>query len=644
MSRRSVGGEAGSIVLRSPAFPVARPATRLVLATVLVALVSSWSSPAPAQQKPSSTVRSSSTTTRPSSTTARPVSTTANVAPSTSGTGATGSSATGSSIGGSTPTGSGGTGLGTVGSGPAGTELPIDNAPQSFPAALVAPVPASEVPVERSVTDLYVPPTTEPDTPQVVVQFRSPFTLPRRPYRVSVLAGDPNGQRLRASLTASGTPDGSGSIPVTGKLEKGDGRGPWQPVGNGTTPVQFVPSGLAIITLPLPEVPAGGAIWAEVETGTDGKLVTVTPPYALDSLLGRPADGLLPATPFGQVVDATGTVTDEVVPLSGGPTLSVANQTLRLSSTERPPDTVAGQPVQQVLDYVRIAPDYNRRAVLTHYIVVNRTDGTVRLLDGYSVPPADRTDQPGWLIDGVTSGSAAGPATISFDLPALAAALGMELGPTTSAFGVRRELVLADGRRVAADAVMGTLGWFDPGFVAATPAAPGGATAQVQDTEPTGDRRTIALVVAGVAVLGALLVGVALLVRRRRAVPGEVGDDAADELDALAAEQSAERRSRRDVSAGAGPGPSSTSEQPVVVAPGMVTDEQPAVGATSESGEVIAGTAQAPGPADRADLPAAAGEPAIGKVDPQGALDALEDDFADLSARLKRLGGDPSIG
>ena len=411
---------------------------------------------------------------------------------------------------------------------------------QLFPAPLVGAVPAAEVPVERQMTNLYMTASTEPARPQVVVQFKAPFALPARQWRVSVVVGDPGGAQLRASLVYNGAGVVSwkaekAPMPPTGAAW--NYQPVWSTIEANDTDARFSASGMAVVALPLAQAPEGQAVWAEVETGNDGRQLTVSPYYSRAAMFGEVPMGQLPSAGVGAVTDADGNHSGQFVSLPAGPVLSLENKAIKVRFAETEPTMVAGQKVTKAYDFIRIAPTFNKRAVVTDVAFIDRTAGEIKLLDGFSVPPLDKSDGGRWLASGLAPGAPSGPATLQLDLAGVAQALGFEWSPSASGLGVRREYVLDDGRHVVGEAVLATVSWLGADQVAGLDQASVPDSPPVQPLLDQAQDATApqSLTLIGLAVVAAVLVlaSVALTVRRRRR---RARGDAADQLTALASE------------------------------------------------------------------------------------------------------------
>ncbi len=578
----------------------------------------------------------SSTTTKPVTTTAKPTSTTAKPTSTTYATTTT-----------AAPT--------TTTTEPETTEapaLPRGAGAAPFPAGTVGTVPYADLPAERSMAAVYVTEGGDARSVPVAVQFRKPFELPRKPYRLSVIFGDPTGPQVRASLTTNGGPT------PTGKVEKRAGDGAeWTFIA--TTTVAFDKSGLATITYPL-EIAPKGVAWAEVEEGGSDDL-TQTPYFAPDALVGKAVGGALVSANVGQAIGADGAVVGAPTGLPSPPLLEVDNQTVELSFASGAPSAIGDHQVTATVATVEVAPSFTDFAVVSDGIRVDRTTGAINLIDRTVQPPVDKSSAEGWLVQGLPSGSPGAPATVTFDLRAVLAGLGIDasaIDATTGVgLGVRQEYALDDGSTVVGAPVLATTQWFGANapVPVASVTAPGSAPqgSLVDDQAGEGNRSIIVATVVAFIVLLAVL---ALLVRRRT----RARDDAADVLQTMAHEAEVARTDQvQAIRTGTVPavGSPAAADAPaapdaiVVAPPALVTVEDlEAAGAggspVDDQPEPVAGVvaAAAAGPTDAAS-PAAA-EPAepSGPRDPGGALAALDAEFAELQARLSRLSGGSSAG
>ena len=373
-----------------------------------------------------------------------------------------------------------------------------------FPVALVAPVPPVEGNPDTAITDLYVTDGASPDEPDVVVQFREPFEFAGTPYRVGVVIGDPTGTRLRTWLISNGP----GNLPF-GRVERFEA-GTWTELG--ATPVRFE-NGLMVITVPIAEATAtGGAIWAEIVENDAETPSHTTPYFSRDALFGTADAGTVPSAIFGRVFGLDGVAVEPIELPVGGTLVSIEDQ-IAVTYPDAPPTEVAGQPVTSAVDIIRIAPDYDDGAVLANFVRFDRTTGEVGLYDGFAPTPIDKSGDRSWLISSPPPREAG---VLVLDRSAIVAALGLPAEGANIALGVSREVVLEDGRFVAADGVLATDAWLDlaplsalPEVTTTTAAAPA-ATPQVDDARQ--DRLPL-LIGAGVGLVVLLLLVVG--VRRR---------------------------------------------------------------------------------------------------------------------------------
>jgi hypothetical protein len=177
-------------------------------------------------------------------------------------------------------------------------------------------------------------------------------------------------------------------------------------------------------------------------------------------------------------------------------------------------------------------------------VFVDRSGGDLKLLDGFTVPPADKTGAGQWIVAGLPPGDPGSPTTLRFDLAGIAASLGITMTPSATGFGVRREFLLADGRRVVAEGVLGTAGWFGPDAVAGLdqPTTPTGAPlGPLVEEHDEPSKLPVVLAVTGASLVLFAMVLIVVVRRRRRRARG----DAADRLDAIAEETAQHRAVRR---------------------------------------------------------------------------------------------------
>ena len=372
-----------------------------------------------------------------------------------------------------------------------------------FPASLVAPVPPVEGAPDTAITDLYVTDGATPEEPDVVVQFREPFTFAGTPYRVGVVIGDPNGTRLRTWLISNGPEN----LPY-GRVERFEA-GSWAELG--ATPVRFE-NGLMVITVPITEAPAGGAVWAEIVENDASTPSHTTPYFSRDALFGAADAGTVPSAVFGRVFGLDG-ISAEPVELPTGGTLVAVGDQIAVDYPDPPPSEVDGQEVTTAVDIVRIAPDYDGGAIIANFVRLDRTTGEVGLYDGFSPVPIDKSGDRSWLVAAPAPREAG---ALILDRAAIVTALGLPDDGAGIALGVSRELALEDGRLVTAEGVLATDAWLDLAPASALPevttttVAAGGETQQVDETRQ--DRLPL-LIGAGVGIVVLLLLVV--LLRRR---------------------------------------------------------------------------------------------------------------------------------
>lgn len=511
-----------------------------------------------------------------------------------------------------------------------------------FPGPLVAPIGTTGQPPELSIDSFYADSDDASGAVVFAVQFAEPFAEPSDSFRAAVVVGDPLGARVRASYVSV---DGRGA----GRVEQGTAQGDevtWTDAG--PTTASFDPSGLALITVPVNTVSPASGVWVEAAAGAYPNVqAVVSSVFSYDLLVGRGPAGTLAAGPWvtvtpgraGPAVGAFAPGSEKAAHqrLSGpGPTLSLINRGLTLTTSERPPAQVSGARVTQAVDYVRLAGGANQVAGgLMPSISVDRTTGVVQLLDA-SGAPVPGNGQP-WLVQGLPAGDPGAPTTLTFDLEAVATALGLPIGPTTTALGVERVLQLDGGRVAVAPAILGTQAWFDAASVE------GAGTVDSTSTS-TSARRPVVFAAIGLAAVLAIAVVVVLALRRRRSARRR---RELDEWDFVHPEgepvRPAEPRPEPVVAPVAAPEP---VVEPV---PERVPEPEPEPEPTRPP-EPVAEPSLAPEPEpslapepEPEPEPAPAPEPSMASRrtrSPAEALAALEAELDALGARVDRLGDD----
>ena len=352
--------------------------------------------------------------------------------------------------------------------------------------------------------------------------FAEPFTLPTKDYRVSVYVGDPNVEQTRVSYLAG---------QADGLVEKGDGT-TWQIVGS--SPASITVFGTAEITVPVAGLPPGSAVWVEAVSGAGlAQRQTLSPYFSYDSLVINPNNGKLGSSTWGYVGTSFGRAPGAVPMPDRGVVLSLVNKGLSLTYVDPVPGKVMGTQTAAVLDYIKIAPGRSQTGPRSDYIAVDRTTGTIKLFDASVSPPADVSDRTNWLIEGFPSGSAGQPATLTFNMEAVAQALGFTITDDGVALGVDRAFSLEDGRVLTGVGVIGTVGWFNtatattpPDLSIATP--PSGGSSEESSATSTNKTPLIIGVAAAVGVLVILAIALGLRRRRRRREEEATGEFAWD--------------------------------------------------------------------------------------------------------------------
>ncbi len=210
----------------------------------------------------------------------------------------------------------------------------------------------------------------------VTVGFAAPVALPSGTYRVSVVFGDPDGARTRASFLATdGEPTGGTVATST------DGRR-W--TSSGATDATLAVDSLRI-TAPVGAADPGQGLWVEAAIDDDAARRSQSPVFALDALLGRNTAGALPAATTGTLTTGTPLVADPLAIPGPPPTLTV-DAHLTVTETEPVPDTIAGQPVVNAIDEITFMPGYTPDGAIPAVVQINRTTGTVERAAGHDRP------------------------------------------------------------------------------------------------------------------------------------------------------------------------------------------------------------------------------------------------------------------
>lgn len=504
------------------------------------------------------------------------------------------------------------------------------SSPEAFPQPLTAPISSPDLPPDLSVARLYVS-KVEPDTVTFVVGFAAAFQVPTRDYRVSVLVGDPNAHQVRASFVA-GQP--------TGRVEQGDGTTWAAPAPTVATPTA---SGTVEIAVPVAGLPPGSAVWTEAEAGTgDAHKLTTSPYFSYDSLVGKVADGKLGSSTWGWVNSTQfGRVAGTVPTPDRGVVLSLVNQGLSLTYLDPAPAKLMGSQISGIFDYIQIAPGVSRTGRNSDFILVDRVTGAVKLFDGSVTPAADVSSKSNWLVQGLPEGNPGAPATLSFDMSAVAEALGISLSADGVALGVDRVFALPDGRSLTSAGVLGTIGWFNQA-AATAPASVAPTTSMSVATDPadasssSGRTSLIAGVAAGVGVL--MVIVLALGSRRRRVrreaeVASEFAWDQPTSRAESATEHEPEAEPVLEFEVEAEVEPEAEPELEIEVAP----EARPAI-TDEEAAEPELAEPELAEP-ELAEPELAEGRSRQGRS-PDDVLAALDAELSDISQRLDRLGGD----
>ncbi len=433
--------------------------------------------------------------------------------------------------------------------------------------------------------------TRDPDgtTARVSIGFAGPFTLPSSGYRLSVSVGDPLGQRTRASLVpASGT--STGTVEVGNGLTFRDA---------GTTTVELAEQTVDLV-VPVDKLGPGAALWVDGELTGDEPTTVTSAYYSYDALVGVSLDGAAPGGTWGWTATPGGRrFADPVLVATAPPTAATRNSVVAVDFPDAVPDTLIGQPVVSANAYLGIRLSGATQPTVDGAVAIDRTTGSVVLLDGTGTPVAAAAEgaDRSWLVEGLSAPSAAGPASVTIEPEVVATLLGGAFDRDLFAVDLSTAFALGDGRVVTVSGVATTLTWLDQ--LASTVEVVEPTTTQAV-VASTGDDATVpvgALVAVAVGVLALVGAAVALAVVARR------------------------RRRRRPVVPPPVARPPGEAPTPPVAVPEPEPEPEPA-GASARRRERLA-------PRGRA---------------PDEVLAELEAELAELSDRVERLDRRPSAG
>ncbi len=374
----------------------------------------------------------------------------------------------------------------------------------SFPAPVVAPVDPASADLRVAVVAFYGGEESSAEQPAVVVQLAGDATALPSGSRVSVLSGDPAGEQARTSMVLiDGEP--------TGVLETSSDGLVWE--GQADAQVDFTADGAVL--LELPESQVSGPAWIEVET-PDGASFT-TGAYPLPVVLGFGEPGALSTATLTSEQAPDGSNTVATVTLDSVPELQLGSQGITVSSASAPPTELDGVGVTQVVDSVRIAPDYTSSTRVPFFATIDQASGDVQLWETHDGLPGPAGIPASTFVTTPLSPDGEG-STITIDRARLLEAVGLAPDDEDVAIGITRTVILDDGRQLIAEGPVGTVAWF------------GGSTTPVET--PEGVATTVAVriaesssadedggpsvpVLAGAVLLLTLLIGVAVWSARR---------------------------------------------------------------------------------------------------------------------------------
>jgi hypothetical protein len=282
----------------------------------------------------------------------------------------------------------------------------------------------------------------------------------------------------------------------------------------------------------VPPLREGAGVWA---MAGDTQLSAV---FDASALLGRPsgAERFIPGNRWGAVARAGVAQLGAVDTGVASPTLRMENRALVIESTQRPPETIAGEAVVSVDDFVRLMPSEREAAGGTDFIRVDRTAGRIQLLETAGGGLVDVTGDGSWVTQGLAADDPTAVGEVAFDLPATAARVGQRAGPAELAVSVDRRYGLADGRVVTVYGVAATVGWLtDTGSARSSTTVASPSLAGAAGTGSGGSANAGSGVVVGAVIAAVVLAAIAVLLvvrshRSRRR--GRSPDEALAALDA----------------------------------------------------------------------------------------------------------------
>lgn len=374
----------------------------------------------------------------------------------------------------------------------------------SFPAPVVAPIDPVDADLRVAVVAFYAGEGSSPDQPVIIVRLAGNATALPSGSRVSVLSGDPAGEQARTSMVLiDGEP--------TGVVETSPDGQSWE--GQSDAQVGFTPDGA--VSLDLPASQASGPVWVEVET-PDGASFT-SGAYPLPVVLGFGEPGVLTTATLLSEQAADGNNAVVGTALDSVPEVQLVNQGITVSTATAPPTEVDGVGVTQVVDSVRIAPDYRSSTRVPFFVTIDQASGDVQLWETHDGLPGPASIPASTFVTTPLTPNGDG-ATITLDRARLFEAVGLSPDDEEAALGITRTLILDDGRQLIAEGPVGTVAWFDA-FATPTDAPdPGVTTDEVRVAESGSgddDSGPSAAVVAAVVALVLVLIGAAVWTTRR---------------------------------------------------------------------------------------------------------------------------------
>ncbi len=362
----------------------------------------------------------------------------------------------------------------------------------AFPAPVVGVVEIDAEDPASAIVAVYA--TGQRPSTEVVVEVSSGVSGLPSGSRVSVLFGEPDGERVRVSLVRDGEE-------VVGLRERGDGS-IW--TADGSADVGVTEADRAL--LPLGEIGDATVLWGELALpDADARL---TPFFSVGPLLGTESSvGRLTPSAAAGAVGPDGSATGELVQLDSVPSVELLGELVTVSDPAPSPVEIAGVGVTEVRDYLRVVPDFSSSGRTPYFVSIDHATKAVVYWDGTPTLPIPVTAAEGaWLSEPLEVVEGGGY-SVSFGRAGLFEVVGADAG--SGALGITRVMMLEDGRQLVAEGGVATLEWFEVGDVSAEPVGTTTVT-EVTTTEAVEDRSAAAATDDDSSVRGVVLAAAAL--------------------------------------------------------------------------------------------------------------------------------------